>query len=97
MAEPADNVFVVTVEAVAGPGVDPPDGRRYTILAFACAADEAAAALVARADLAAGGWMDIEVLRTGEIVRPEAVPDDLRNALETARRFGCALVIYDEP
>ena len=89
-------VFVLTLRAVAGPENSQPDGRRYTILAFACGADEAAATRTALEGLALLGWIQPETLRCGEIVYEAAVPDDMRRPMERARRDGCALVVYDE-
>jgi hypothetical protein len=93
-AEPV-SVFVLTVQAVAGPRNSEPDGRRYDILAFARGDDEAAAEAVARAGLADRGWDEAVVLRSGEIVDAGAVPEDLRGPFARALKDGCALVIYD--
>jgi hypothetical protein len=90
-------VFVLTVQATAGPANSQPDGRRYTILAFARGDSEAAATDEALGGLEALGWIDREILRCGEIVNARAVPEDLRSALQNARANGCALVVYDEP
>jgi len=90
-------VFVLTMQAVAGPRNAQPDGRRYTILAFARGGTEDAATEQAFQGLEALGWTDGETLRCGEIVDPGAVPEDLRGALHNAWRNGCALVVYDEP
>jgi hypothetical protein len=90
-------VFVLTVEAVAGPSNAEPDGRRYPILVFARGDTEALAADAAQAGLAALGWIDSETLRCGEIIDPDAVPPDLQGAMLRARRDGCALIVYDEP
>lgn len=84
-------VFLVTLQAVE------PGGPPLTVLAFACADDEAAAGSVAVADLEGLGWTDIHVQRTGELVDWDALPDDFRRAVDTAVRFGCGLIIYDEP
>jgi hypothetical protein len=90
-------VFVLTLRATAGPGNAQPDGRRYTILAFARGETEAAATDAAFAGLDALGWIDGEALRCGEIVDAAAVPEDLRSAMRNAQATGCALVVYDEP
>lgn len=95
MSPPA--VFLVTTQAVAGPDSEDADGRRYTILAFARADTEEAASDVALSDLAGQGYIDVEIERTGEITDPGAIPDDLRNAYDIALRWGCGLIIYDEP
>lgn len=89
-------VFVVTMTAVAGPRNSVPDGKRYHILAFARGEEEADAEAVARAGLDDRGWEDGVALRIGEIVKPEATPDDLKGAMERAARDGCALVVYDQ-
>jgi hypothetical protein len=91
------SIFLVTTQAVAGPDSEDADGRRYTILAFAQAAAEDAAQTVARDDIAAQGYIDVEIERIGEITDPTAIPEDLRNAYHTAVKWGCALIIYDEP
>jgi hypothetical protein len=93
----APSVFVLTVEAVAGPGNSEPDGRRYPILVFARGEDAAAAEAVARAGLANRGWDEPAVLRSGEITDPGAVPEDLRGAMARALESGCALIVYDAP
>lgn len=90
-------IFVLTVRAVAGPRNAQPDGRSYTILAFARGVDEAQASEMAFEALEVLGWIDAEALRSGEITDPQAVPEDLRAPMERARRDGCALVVYDEP
>jgi hypothetical protein len=92
MSEP---VWVLTVRALAGPRNSVPDGRRYDILAFARGADEDAALAAGRAGLSLLGWDEPEIVRTGEITDPAAVPDDLRGPMERAQRDGCALVVYD--
>ncbi|MDB5425982.1 MAG: hypothetical protein JWQ29_3398 [Phenylobacterium sp.] len=89
-------VFVLTMQAVAGPENAQPDGRRYTILAFARGESEAAATKAAFQGLEARGWIEGEALRCGEIVDAAAVPEDLRPAMQNARQAGCALIVYDE-
>lgn len=91
------SVFLVTTQATAGPDSEDADGRRYPILAFAMAADDAAAEQVARDDLRSQGYIDIVVERTGEITDPAGIPEDLQSAYQTAQRWGCALIIYDAP
>lgn len=90
------SIFVLTLRAIAGPANSQPDGRRYTILAFARGETEAAATDEAFKGLDALGWIDGEALRCGEIVEPDAVPEDLRSAMQNAETHGCALVVYDE-
>lgn len=85
-------VFLVTLQAVEAPGAP-----ALTVLAFARADDEDAARAVAIADLEGLGWSDIAVARVGELVDWDALPDDFRSAVDTAVRFGCGLIIYDEP
>ena len=85
-------VFLVTLQAVETAG-----GPALTVLAFAQAPTEDAAIGVATDELAGFGWTGIEALRTGEIIDFAALPEDFRAAVETARRFGCGLIIYDEP
>jgi hypothetical protein len=89
-------VFVLTLRATAGPANAQPDGRRYTILAFARGETQEAASAAAFHGLGALGWIDGEALRCGEIVDAGAVPEDLRPAMRNARTAGCALVVYDE-
>ncbi len=91
------SIFLVTTQAVAGPDSEDADGRRYTILAFAQGETDDAAQTVARDDIAAQGYIDVEIERTGEITDPTGIPEDLRNAYHTAVKWGCALIIYDEP
>ena len=59
-------VFVLTLQATAGPGNAQPDGRRYTILAFAKGATEAVATDAAFQGLGGLGWIDGQALRCGE-------------------------------
>jgi hypothetical protein len=89
-------VFVLTLRATAGPANSQPDGRRYTILAFAKGDTEVVATDAAFQGLDALGWIEGETLRCGEIVAAGAVPEDLRSAMHKARENGCALVVYDE-
>ena len=97
MAADPEGVFVLRVEAVAGPDNSEPDGRRYAILVFARAAAVEAAEEVARTGLAQRGWMDPQVLSSGEITDEDAAPDDLRGAMTRAKASGCALIVYDAP
>jgi len=86
------SVFLVTLEAVEVAG-----SAGLTVLAFACAETEGAARAVAIDDLQGLGWTGIRIVRTGELVDFAALPDDFRGAVDTALRFGCGLIIYDEP
>lgn len=97
MSPAAPPVFVLTVQALAGPSNAVPDGRRYDLLVFALGSDEAAAETAARGGLSALGWDEPAILRAGEITDEAAVPDDLRPALANARTRGCAIIVYDEP
>jgi hypothetical protein len=85
-------VFLVTLEAVETTGVEP-----LTVLAFARADDEAGAHGVAVAELEGFGWRDVRPLRAGELTDRSALPADFRDAVANADRFGCGLIIYDEP
>ena len=89
-------VFVLTMRAVAGPENLQPDGKRYTILAFARGESEAVATASAFQGLAACGWIDGESLRCGEIVDVGAAPEDFKPAMANAQLNGCALIVYDE-
>jgi len=88
---PAPALFVVTLT-----GREAPAAPKLTVLAFAKGADEAAACARAAGALDALAWSEIEALRCGEVVRPEAVPEDFAAAVATASEHGCALIIYDE-
>jgi hypothetical protein len=92
MAADRPSVFLVTLEAVEVAG-----SAALTVLAFARADTEDAAKSVATEDLRGLGWTDVQVVRTGELVDFDALPDDFRGAVDTAVRFGCGLIIYDEP
>ena len=91
------SIFVLTMRAVAGPRNSEPDGRRYTILAFARGEDEAASTRAAFAGLDILGWDEAEAQRCGEVTDEAAVPTDMQATLARARRHGCALIVYDEP
>jgi hypothetical protein len=86
------SVFLVTLAAVEVVG-----SAALTVLAFARADTEDAAKAVAVEDLHRLGWTDIQVVRTGELVDFTALPEDFRGAVDTAVRFGCGLIIYDQP
>jgi hypothetical protein len=90
-------VFVLTMQAVAGPRNAEPDGRRYDLLVFARAADAAEADAAARRGLDLLGWTDAAVLRSGEITNPDGVPEDLRDNFHRARAQGCSVIVYDQP
>lgn len=97
MSPPGPPVYVLTVEALAGPNNSVPDGRRYSLLVFARGDDEQAAEAAARSGLAALGWEAPDIQRSGEITDEAAVPEDLRPAVANARAHGCAIIVYDEP
>ncbi|MDB5447711.1 MAG: hypothetical protein JWQ97_3028 [Phenylobacterium sp.] len=90
-------VFVLSMQAVAGPQNSQPDGRRYDLLVFARAGDQAEAEAVAFRCLAQLGWVDARALRSGEITDPDAVPEDLKPSLRRAMENSCAVIVYDEP
>ena len=92
MAATPPVVFLVTLEAV-----EVADSQPLTVLAFARADTEDAAKAIATEDLRRLGWTDIRTVRTGELVDFAALPDDFRGAVDTAVRFGCGMIIYDEP
>lgn len=93
----APSVFVLTIEAVAGPQNSVPDGRRYSLLVFARGDTAEGAQAVGLKGIADLGWIAPSVVRSGEITDPAAVPPDLSGALENARARGCAVIVYDEP
>jgi hypothetical protein len=91
------SVFVLTMQATAGPENSVPDGKRYDLLVFGRGEGEDDAQGAAFAGLALLGWIEPTVLRIGEITDPDAVPEDLRGAMERAMVGGCAVIVYDEP
>ena len=92
MSESPADVFVVTLEAVE-PGAAGP----LTVLAFVRAADETAAERDAAVELARCGFVSSQALRTAHVIDAAALPEDFRSAMATALRYGCGLIIYDEP
>jgi hypothetical protein len=96
MSDTDATVFVVTIQAEAGPENSVPDGRRYDLLVFARGEDEAAAADVAARGLTALGWIEIEILRSGEVTDPAALPEDFRDTYRRATELGCSVIVYDE-
>jgi hypothetical protein len=90
-------VFVLTIQATAGPENSDPDGRRYHLLVFARGADEAAAEAAGRRALGQLGWIDVAIIRSGEITDPSGVPPDLAANYQRALRHGCSVIVYDEP
>ena len=89
-AEPV-GVWLVTLEGVEAVG-----GPVLTVLAFVRAETGAAAEAGAVAELAGLGWSQVAALRSGEVVDAAAVPEDFRQAMDEALRFGCGLIVYDE-
>ena len=90
-------VFVLTMRAVAGPANAEPDGRRYDLLVFARGDDETEAQVRAGLDLERLGWTEPQTLRCGEIIEPQALPDDFRASFRRAQEGGCAVIVYDQP
>lgn len=92
MEEASAGVFVVTVEALE-------DGRppALTILAFIQAATEAEAEATAIVEVGRDGFSEARVLRTAEVIDAAAMPEDFSSAMANARRYGCGLIVYDEP
>lgn len=96
MSEAGDAVFVVTMRGVAGPENSVPDGRRYDLLVFARGEDELAAQGVAFRGLGSLGWIEVEMLRLGEVTQPDALPDDFRDNYGRALATGCSVIVYDK-
>lgn len=92
MDETAVSVFVVTLEALE-------DGRppALTILAFVKAPTEAEAQAIAVVEVGRDGFTDARVLRTAEVIDAAALPEDFGSAMANAQRYGCGLIVYDEP
>ena len=78
-------------------GVEVAGGPALTVLAFVAADAADAGEAQAVREVEAMGWREVAALRSGEVVDESALPDDFRGALATARRYGCGLIIYDEP
>jgi hypothetical protein len=85
-------VFVVTLQ-----GVEVDGGPPLTVLAFVSADERDEAEPEAVRELERLGWGAVRALRSGEVVDEAALPEDFRGAMDNARRYGCALIIYDEP
>lgn len=94
---PDPSVFVLTIEAVAGPQNSVPDGKRYSLLVFARGATEDAATQAGLQGIAGLGWIDANLVRAGEVTDPSGVPADLQRAFANAQAHGCAVIVYDEP
>ncbi|HEY8615689.1 hypothetical protein [Phenylobacterium sp.] len=85
-------IFVVTLE-----GREPGDPTPLTVLAFVQAADQPRADQTALAALAERSWNGVAHVRTGEVTDEAAVPPDFARAMDSARRFGLGLIIYEQP
>lgn len=92
MEEPSARVFVVTLQGVEG-GRPP----ALTILAFVRADTEGDAEAVAVVEAGRDGFPDAQVLRTAEVIDAAALPEDFAGAMASALRYGCGLIVYDEP
>lgn len=92
MDEASAGVFVITLEALE-------NGRppALTILAFVKADDEATAQAIATLEVGRDGFSDARVLRTAEVIDAAAMPADFGSAMANAHRYGCGLIVYDEP
>lgn len=82
-------VFVVTLE-----GMEAGEGP-LTVLAFMRAETAAEAEAGAIVEVEGLGWSQVVVLRCGEVTDAAALPEDFRNAMATALKFGSGLIIYD--
>jgi len=85
-------VFVVTLQGREAEG-----SLALTVLAFVSADRETQAEESAVRELEAFGWREVVAFRSGEVTDEVALPGDFRGAMENARRYGCSLIIYDEP
>jgi hypothetical protein len=91
------SVFVVSIQAVAGPQNAVPDGRGYDLLVFARAESDPEAEAAALHGVAQLGWIRARALRCAEVLRPEALPADFTPSYRRALADGCAVIVYDEP
>lgn len=92
MDETPAGVFVVTLEGLEN-GAPPP----LTILAFVAVYDAAAAEAIAVREAERDGFAQVRALRTAEVIDAAAMPEDFRDALANARRYGSWLIVYEEP
>jgi len=83
-------VFVVTLDAEEA-------GKGLTILAFVRAADAAEAEEIAVRETLRDGFSQPKAVRTAEVVDAGAMPEDFRDALAGALRYGSWLIAYDAP
>jgi hypothetical protein len=91
------SVFVVSMQAVAGPQNAAPDGRGYDLLVFARASSEPDAEAAALRGVTQLGWIHARALRCAEVLRPDALPSDFAPSYRRALKGGCAVIVYDEP
>ncbi|TAJ69228.1 MAG: hypothetical protein EPO51_23500 [Phenylobacterium sp.] len=92
MDEAPAGVYVVTLQALEG-GRPP----ALTILAFVRAGAEGEAEATAILEVGRDGFSEARVLRTAEVIDAAAMPADFSSAMANARRYGCGLIVYDEP
>jgi|GEM_PF-5791683 len=83
-------VFVVTLDAEEA-------GKGLTILAFVRATDEAEAEEIAVRETLRDGFSQPKAVRTAEVVDARAMPEDFKEALAGALRYGSWLIAYDAP
>lgn len=83
-------VFVVTLDAEEA-------GKGLTILAFVRAAAEAQAEATAIREVLRDGFTQPVAQRTAEVIDAGALPEDFKDALAGALRYGSWLIVYDEP
>ncbi len=92
MDETPAGVFVVTLEGVEN-GLRPP----LVILAFVALYDAAQAEEIAVREAERDGFTEVRALRTAEVIDAAAMPEDFRDALANARRYGSWLIVYEQP
>ncbi|WP_293678769.1 hypothetical protein [uncultured Phenylobacterium sp.] len=90
MSELNADVFVVTLE-----GLEPGATSPLTVLAFVRADEEVDAERKAAAELEHFGWTEVRALRCACVLDAAALPEDFRETMEKALRYGVALIIYD--
>ncbi|WP_296595038.1 hypothetical protein [Phenylobacterium sp.] len=83
-------VFVVTLDAFEA-------GKGLTVLAFVRAQEEAEAAEIAIRETLRDGFSQPKVLRMAEVIDAGAMPEDFRDAMAGALRYGSWLIAYDAP
>ena len=92
-------LWVIQATAVASEGCNYPRGERHAVLVFATAPDCDVALSRMQQGLAAHGWRQAEVTRSGTISSDtDAIQDDtLRAAATSAIESGCGIVAYADP